>query len=270
MLAEFHGSVSGLVAGSAVTLHGIKIGQVESVGLQFDPRLDDVVVPVRFVIEPDRIAQLELPSGNDLDKMMQDLVKRGLRVQLESASLITGAKNLSFGLEPDAPPAQLSKTGDTYVMPVVENGSGDITATASALMARLNAIPFEQIGQNLNQTLAGVNGLANDPKLRQSIASLQTTLASTQALMNSLNHGVDPLLTRLPGIAASLEDAVKRADRLVASTEAGYGANSAFNRDVGHLLSQLSDTARSVRVLADLLSRHPEALIRGRTDQGLQ
>jgi paraquat-inducible protein B len=31
---------------------------------------------------------------------------------------------------------------------------------------------------------------------------------------------------------------------------------------------QLTDTARSVRVLADLLARHPEALIRGRTDQG--
>ncbi len=34
------------------------------------------------------------------------------------------------------------------------------------------------------------------------------------------------------------------------------------------MLAQLSDAARSVRVLADLLTRHPEALIRGRTDQG--
>jgi paraquat-inducible protein B len=34
------------------------------------------------------------------------------------------------------------------------------------------------------------------------------------------------------------------------------------------LLPQLSDTARSIRALTDLLSRHPEALIRGRTNTG--
>jgi paraquat-inducible protein B len=36
------------------------------------------------------------------------------------------------------------------------------------------------------------------------------------------------------------------------------------------MMGQLSDAARSIRVLADLLARHPEALIRGRTDQGVQ
>jgi len=30
------------------------------------------------------------------------------------------------------------------------------------------------------------------------------------------------------------------------------------------MLRQLTDTVRSVRALADLLARHPEALIRGR------
>ena len=77
-------------------------------------------------------------------------------------------------------------------------------------------------------------------------------------------------MQRLPAIASGLEDTVKRTDRLVGSVEAGYGGNSQFNRDVSRMMSQLSDAARSIRVLADLLSRHPEALIRGRTDQGVQ
>jgi paraquat-inducible protein B len=33
-------------------------------------------------------------------------------------------------------------------------------------------------------------------------------------------------------------------------------------------LPQLNDTVRSFRALADLLSRHPEALIKGRTNTG--
>ena len=32
-------------------------------------------------------------------------------------------------------------------------------------------------------------------------------------------------------------------------------------------MAELTDAARSVRILADLLSRHPEALIRGRAEQ---
>jgi paraquat-inducible protein B len=72
----------------------------------------------------------------------------------------------------------------------------------------------------------------------------------------------------LPGIANGLDDAVKRTDRLIASMETGYGANSQINRDIARLMVQFSDAARSIRVLADLLARHPEALIRGRTSQG--
>jgi paraquat-inducible protein B len=33
-------------------------------------------------------------------------------------------------------------------------------------------------------------------------------------------------------------------------------------------LPQITDAARSIRALTDLLSRHPEALIKGRTNTG--
>jgi paraquat-inducible protein B len=236
--------------------------------LAYDATADKVVVPVKFVVEPDRIAQLDLPSGRDLDDMMGDLVRRGLRVRLESSNLLTGQQHLAIDVYPGMPSAKLEKQGDAYVVPVQGDASGDIVASAGALMSRLNAIPFEQIGENLNHTLAGLNALTNDSQLKQSVVSLQATLTSVQSLVTNLNHGLEPALQRLPAIASGLEDAVKRADRLVGSAEAGYGANSQFSRDTSRLLVQLSDAARSIRVLADLLTRHPEALIRGRAGQG--
>ena len=266
-LANFVGSVSGLAPGSPVDLRGIKVGQVQSVGLRYDQKLDNIVVPVHFTVEPERVAQLDLPYGGDLDRMMADLVHRGLRVSLESTSLITGAKQLTIDVVPGAPPGTFAKDGDSYVIPAQEGG-GDLAGAASALMTRLTAIPFEEIGQNLNKTLAGASGVVNDPALRQSLDSLRTTLASAQALVANLNRGTEPLMQRLPGIANGLEDAVRRTDKLVGSLQAGYGGSSTFNQNAERLLVQLSDAARSVRVLADLLSRHPEALIRGRTDQG--
>ena len=102
------------------------------------------------------------------------------------------------------------------------------------------------------------------------MAALRSTLASTQALVENLNRGVNAIAPKLPGMATSLEASLKRTDKLIASLESGYGGDSRFNRDIGRMMAQLSDAARSIRVLSDLLSRHPEALIRGRTDKGLQ
>ena len=211
---------------------------------------------------------LEMPKDGDLDTWMAGLVRRGLRVRLETTNILTGQKQLATDIFPDAPPAEMGKEGDAYVIPVLGGSGEDIATAAGHLVNRLSDIPFESIGKNLDQALAGVNALANDKQLAESIAVLRSTLASTQTLMTNLNNGLTPVTQRLPAIAAGLEDSVKRTDKLIGSLESGYGGDSRFSRDVGHLMAQLSDAARSIRVLADLLSRHPEALIRGRPGQG--
>ena len=129
-IANMTSSVSGLASGSPVTLHGIKIGEVERVSLVYDRASDNVVVPVHFSLEPGRIAMLELPSGGTLDARMQQLVQRGLRVKLETSSFLTGQKQLALDLFPDAAPAPFGKEGDAYIIPVL-NGSGDDIATSA-------------------------------------------------------------------------------------------------------------------------------------------
>lgn len=267
-VSHFRGSVAGLSVGAPVTLHGLRIGAVTDVALHYEqPPIDTVIAVVRYEVEPDRIVRLNLPVGGDLDKMMLDLVHRGLRIRLESSSLITRSKQLVMEINPNAPPATAEKQDDTYMIPPLDGDQGDITASATALIARLHMIPFEQIGDNLNKTLAGASSTVNDPKLRQAIAALTGTLNATQALMVSLNKGTDPLFRRLPQIASGLDEAVRNISKLTGSLDSSYGGGSQFNRDTGRLLLQVTDAARSIRILAELLARHPEALIRGRSEQ---
>ncbi|MEJ0020545.1 MAG: MlaD family protein [Acetobacteraceae bacterium] len=268
MLAHFGGSVAGLSTGAPVLLRGIRIGEVLAVSLQYDPKADNVVVAVQFDVEPQRIAQWQHRPQTDRFEALRDLVRRGLRVRLDSASLITGQKQLAIDLYPDAPVGELQVENGRLLIPALSAGSDDVMSAAGAILAKLNAVPFEQIGNNLNDTLKGVSNLANGEQLRQSLASLQGTLAGVQDLVKRVNAGVDPMLQRLPAVAAGLEDSVRRANRLIGSLDTGYGGNSTFNRDLARMMLQLTDTARSLRVLADLLTRHPEALIRGRADQG--
>ena len=268
-IAYFAGSAAGLVPGALVTLRGLQIGEVSSVDLWYDKTADRVVVAVRFDVEPQRITQLQLPGGTDLLGALRILVHRGLRASLGTSNLLTGQKEVALVMQHDAPAADMSTDGSLLVLPTTETGGlAELAQTASVIMTKLNTLPFQQIGQNLNEMLSGASKWANDQQLRQAVATLQTTLAAVQDLVRQMDTGVQPVLQKLPKLAQGLDEAVQRTNKLLGSVDSGYGDSSRFNRDLDRLMLQLADTARSVRVMADLLARHPEALIRGRTDQG--
>jgi paraquat-inducible protein B len=268
MIAYFGGSVAGLSPSAPVVLHGIRIGEVQAVNLQYDVKTDTVVVPVEFDVQPERIKDWPVQPTKNMPEALRDLVKRGLRVRLDSASLLTGEKQLTLDVFPGSPPAELAIQGDRYVIPALSDGSDDVMAAAGAIMAKLDAVPFQQIGANLNGLLQALNNVANGEQLRQSLQSLHDTLANADEVVKKLNTDGTPALQRLPAIAEQLEGSVRQANRVLGSIDTGYGGDSTFNRDFDRMMVQITDTARSVRVLADLLTRHPEALIRGRAEQG--
>lgn len=264
-IAYLAGSASGLSPQASVTLHGLRIGEVESVMLQYDKQDDNVVVPVHFDLEPGRIAGLKLATGKGLDAQMSDLIQRGLRVRLESTNLITGQKQLAIALYPHAPPAKLEKLDGAYVIPMAPGGdSGDLSGSATELLGKLNSIPFDQIGHNLNALIAGASGLVNNSGLQKSVASLQSTLGELKTMVHRLNTASAPLAKDLPGMAKQLDTAVKRMNNLMLSLQRGYGTGSDLHNQTARLLAQLNETAQSFRAFADLLQRQPEALIRGR------
>jgi paraquat-inducible protein B len=269
-LAYFPGSVAGLSPGANVTFQGLRVGEVTDVELQYDPKSDTIQVPVHFEVQPERIAGIKLVEGRGPVANARMLVQRGMRAQLESANLITGQMQVALAFVPDAPPAELQIQGDTLIVPTVAGGFAGITNAVNQLLAKLNQMPFDQIGKDISSTLQGVNGLVNGPQLAQSLTALQGTLASAEQLVKQLDNGVAPAMKQLPGISTNLHDSLAQADKLLISLGSAYGDNSTFSRDLDRLMPQLSDLVRSLRTLSDLLTRHPEALVRGRTNQGAE
>jgi paraquat-inducible protein B len=158
--------------------------------------------------------------------------------------------------------------GTVLVMPAIPGGFAGIEAAANQLLSKLSRMPFEKIGNDLDSTLHGASGIVNGAALAESLTALHTTLSNAGELVKNLNTGVGPAMKQLPAIASDLQASVAKTDKLIGSVNAGYGDDSKFNRDVDRLLSQLNDTARALRALADLLTRHPEALVRGRPSSG--
>jgi len=187
-----------------------------------------------------------------------------MRAVLESSNFLTGQKAISLHYVPQAAPAVLGHENGTLVLPSQSGGLDNIATSFSDLTAKLAEIPFDRIGKNLDGILKTVNG----PETAASLRALSSTLADTSGLMHSANENMTPVLKRLPAIVQNLESASKRASD--ALSESGYGAGSDTQRGIERLLDQTNDAARSLRLLADYLERHPEALVRGRTAQGTE
>jgi paraquat-inducible protein B len=248
LIGYFPGSVRGLAAGADVTLHGLKVGQVTDVQITYDAAKQAIVAPVHFEVEPERIVGIGKRVAPDAGAAIDMLVGQGLRATLQSANLLTGQMLVALEFVPDAPPATVTRENQAFVIPTSDSGSfSSLQASAGELLRKVNTIPFESLGRNLNQTLA-----------------------SARDMVQNLDTGLAPTMKKLPDMAAALQKTMTDANRLVLSLQSGYGDNTQFNRDLDRLMIQLNDAVRSIRSLADLLDRHPEALIKGRPAGGVE
>jgi paraquat-inducible protein B len=272
VVSYFAGSVRGLEAGSEVTMHGLVVGHVTSVQLVYDAAKDAIVAPVHFEVEPERILGVGARSVFKTPaEAANAVVKRGMRASLQSASLITGQQMVALDFVHDAPPAEVTMDGPDFVLPTTEGGGfAGLQASASALLDKVNTIPFKQIGDNLDGILRSTNNVASGPEIKKALTDLSSTISDVKDLVAQLDSGMSPALQQLPGIASGLQKTMTSVNKLSLSLENGYGNNTQFNRDLERLLVQVNDALRSIRSLADLLARHPEALIKGRPAGGVE
>jgi paraquat-inducible protein B len=265
VISYFPGSVKGLAPGSEVTMHGLQVGYVTDVRLEYDKAKDMVVAPVRYTVEPERVVGVGVRVFKTDAESVEALLKGGLRASLQSASLITGQQVVALDFVSDAPEASVTMEGEDFVLPTTEGGGfAGLASSASDLLGKVNTIPFDQIGKSLNGILKSVNDATQGPQLKKALTDLSGMIASAQGMVQRLDT------KQLPQLTAGLEKTLTSANKLVMSLDTGYGDNTKFNRDLDRLMAQTTDAVRSMRALADLLARHPEALLKGRPEGPLE
>jgi paraquat-inducible protein B len=257
----FPGSLRGVDVGSPVELLGRPVGQVSAIRLEYDPATDAIRVPVTIEVAPHRIKV----AGERLDtttkdpaaatnQMFAELVGKGLRAQLVGANLLTGQRVVALDFVPGAPPAQLIRAEPYPELPTVEaSGIEQVTSSASRLMDKLAALPLDQLVGQIRSMVGHADGLVGSPDAKRSLHNLDLTLANAAQLTHTADVQAGPLLQRLNTAAEQLR-----------GTLMVLGNNPTANNDLARTLGELKDAARSIRVLADYLERHPESLLRGK------
>jgi paraquat-inducible protein B len=251
----------GLSVGAPVTLFGLPVGEVTSVGLTFDPatldlrpRVDITVFPERLVARlrkgQDSFTQTVEQNPQKRDALMRRLVEeRGLRAQLRTGSLLTGQMYVAFDYFPRVPKARVNWSGKEQELPVVPGLRPDLEARLTSILAKLDKLPLEAIGENLKHDLE----------------TLDQTLKSANRLVGDVDTQLMPQLkTDLEGLHRTLA----AAERVLSNADATLlGPNAPAQQDLHDALQELARAARSLRALTDYLERHPESLIRGKTEQ---
>src|SRR4051812_12209824 len=107
-ISYFPGSVAGLAPGSPVTFQGLRLGEVTGVELVYDAKTDMIRTPVRYQVEPERIANSQAAEKRGPLQNTRFLVEHGLRAQIKSTNLLTGQSEIALDFFPDAAPATIA------------------------------------------------------------------------------------------------------------------------------------------------------------------
>jgi paraquat-inducible protein B len=228
----FKQSVRGLAPGAPVEFRGIPVGEVVKIDARVDAKTFEFSAPVTIVLEAQRLGVgiADMEPGADLAtirrQLIDSLVSHGVRAQLQTGNLLTGALFVTFDFFPDAPAATVDWTQKPVQLPTAPGQLEAVEASAVSIIKKLDQMPFKQIGDDLQKVLV---------ELDRTLVSARGALDSGRGTLDNANKLIEP--------------------------------NSVLGAELGNTLQEVSRAARSVRVLADYIERHPEALIRGKTGE---
>ncbi len=273
----FESDVSGLSEGANVKLKGVKIGTVDQVLLgvggmaALSGNREKFFVPVIIELDADKTASLGATAKPD-PKTIESLVQRGLRAQLASESFVTGVLYVKLDLFPGTRGLRLGQEmGAPHPeIPTLPTQLEEVVVKAAQFFADLQRIDVFGVAEEAKATLTAAREVLNSQGLRDALAHLDDTMTAIDSTLESLRATSDTTRAALEPLRRDLDPAI--ADLRATLSElrkAAGGASTVLQPDsplvvaLERTLDDVSDAANSMKDLALMLERHPDALIRG-------
>jgi paraquat-inducible protein B len=253
----FEQSVRGLSPGAPVEFRGIQVGEVVDIKSEFDLKQNKVKIPVIVAAEPERIAFTgKLPEGVTQDSLLTYFVERGLRAQLRTGNILTGQLYVALDFFPDAKPARVVRGGRYGLpeFPTTPTQLEEIGEKLTQLVAKIDKIPFDRIGANLDAALAGAKRITASPEILETVRSLNAAVRELQLLTAELRTRTAP----------EVADTLQQVQRALAAVDRTLAADSPQQYRLKSALDEIAGAARALRVLAEQLEAQPESVLRGK------
>ncbi len=279
----FRGSVKGLNVGAPVMFRGVKVGLVKKIELIYDARDLSFLIPVYVEIDPDKMVYVGHKPGT---QHTADLIRKGLRAQLDLQSLVTGQLLINLDLfKTDKPPVLMGLDKRYDEIPT-------IPTSLELFEEQLRELPIHELFDKILSASKGLDRLVNSTDTQRGIKSFSQTVNELKKTVQAVNGRIGPIMDNLrdssenirsasknldnsltgeKGIPAQItgtltaaREALSQADRTLRSVQTLVADKSPVLDDADAALEEVSNAARSLRFLTEYLEQHPESVITGK------
>jgi paraquat-inducible protein B len=263
-----------------VKIRGVQIGTVEAIRLrlspdegQLKPNIGEFRLPV--IVDLDR-SQLIAQGGTGEavgNVGFDDFIKRGMRAQLQTESILTGLLYIDLDIHRNAPLnlVIVPDSGPYREIPTVPTQLEALQERLTKALTQLEQIDFEAIAVSITGAANSINQLASSPSIKATLDSLNDTSEKFSRAAVSISAAVDKASGKIDPLVASVQRTSSETDATLRETRAtlhevqgALDPDSALAIRLNLALEQMTATARSIGDLSDYLRRNPSALIRGK------
>ena len=270
---SFTGSVNGLNVGAPVKFKGVEIGSVTDVRLTLGEGTAAPVtrIPVLVEIDQEKVESQGARVNLWDPTVVKALIDSGLRGQLNAQSLVTGLLFIELDFHPDTTPEFAVSGGPYLEIPTIPTVLQRAQTALGEIIGDIQEAKLAPLIENATQAVEGLNHLINLPDTRRAFATLDETLVGMNEAMSALkvaSLSLDKRAIEIGGNVAQFSSDMRTALLQMRSTlktvDGFVEPASPLSVRLNSTLEEISNAARSVRILADYLERNPAALVRGR------
>ena len=276
----FEGDLNGLKIGAPVKFRGVPIGTVNSIRLGLAPEegavrtgVIGVHLPVVFELDQTQLVSKGITIGMLEPAMLDQLIKQGLRAQLQVESILTGLLFIDIDLHPGTPMnLVLDPNNRKYQeIPTIPTTIEQVQQGAMRALAELDRIDFAGMSHSIRDASDSIKDFARSQSLKDSINSLtvaagnlsKASIAIRDAA-NNVNTKIDPLAASLQKTSEDVDQAIRLVKVTLGDVHTTIAPDSPVTYQLTATLKEMSEASRSLRELTDYLQRNPSALVRGK------
>lgn len=272
----FNSSVTGLSIGAPVMLRGVTVGSVTRITLMTTTNKDNVTTPINIRIDANSLMLTTgkpLSDENTEQEVVREMISKGLRAQLQTASLLTGQARIQLDFHPEVE-ARFQSPNPLLEIPTMNS-------TIDNLQGTLRKVPMEEIFSSLQHILLKIDDLMISGQIERTLQSMEnaftsmnvvlTGFASLQTqltqILDDVSRGtkqVPQAVTELRQVLKDLSGAANEIHTVAKTAKGMVEPNSPLATQLNNLIRDGAAAARSLRSFADTLDRNPEAVLRGR------
>jgi paraquat-inducible protein B len=279
-ICMFAGDLNGLKVGAPVKIRGVQIGTVEAIKLRLSPDEGE--------LKPN-VGEFRLPVIVDLDRSQliaqggtgeaventgfDDFIKRGMRAQLQTESILTGLLYIDLDIHRNAPLnlVMVPGSGPYREIPTVPTQLEAIQEKLTKALTQLDQIDFQGMAMSITGAANSINQLASSPSIKATLDSLSETSEkfsqaadSISAAVNRASGKINPLVESVQRTSSETDATLKETRDTLHDVQEALDPNAPLAIRLNLALEQMTATARSIGDLSDYLRRNPSALIRGK------